>query len=64
MGAVTEFRSRIENLTDEPAYAPWTTLFDDEADEVGRIAKAVRETALAAGLFRGKAFGPRDGEQR
>jgi hypothetical protein len=57
--AGSELRSRIENLSDELAYAPWPTLSDDD---LGRIAEAVRETALGAGLFPGGAFGPRHGE--
>jgi hypothetical protein len=59
-----ELRSRIEDLTDALAYAPWSTLSDEDAENVARVAKAIREAVKAANLFPGGAFGPRYGEHR
>jgi hypothetical protein len=59
-----EMRSRIEDLTDALAFAPWSTLSDDDAEDVARVAKAIREAVQSAKLFPDGAFGPRYGEHR
>jgi hypothetical protein len=46
------------------AYAPWETVPDDQADEVGKVAKVVREAVQSAGLFPSGAFGARFGQHR
>jgi hypothetical protein len=60
----TELRSRVEDLTDQLAYAPWQVLSDDDGAEVARLADAIRAAVNAAGVFPGGAFGPRYGEHR
>jgi hypothetical protein len=62
--AGTELRCRIEDMTDELAYAPWRTLSDDEADDVAKVAKAVRDAIRSADLFPTGAFGARYGQHR
>jgi hypothetical protein len=60
----TELRDRIEDLTDDLAYPPWRTIPDDQAEEVGRLAKVLREAVLAAGYLPSTGFGARFGASR
>jgi hypothetical protein len=59
-----QLRSRIEDLTDELAYAPWRSIPDDQAEAVGRLAKVVRETVMASGVLPTSGFGARFGAHR
>ena len=52
-----EQRSKIEDLTDELAYAQWRTLPDDEATELVALATLIRDAVQAAGVFPSGAFG-------
>ncbi|MEO3760639.1 hypothetical protein ABGB19_20430 [Mycobacterium sp. B14F4] len=67
-GTLTEsgaqVRSRVEDLTDDLGYAPWSKVSDDDAQEVAAVAKAIRDAVLSAKLFPAEAFGPRYGEAR
>lgn len=62
--AGSQLRDRVEDLTDDLGYAPWTAVADDEAQQVAATAKAIREAVLAAELFPTGAFGPRYGQPR
>ncbi|HZA09865.1 SCO6745 family protein [Mycobacterium sp.] len=59
-----DVRSRIEDLTDDLAYQPWRTIPDDQADELRRLARAVRAAVLSAGVLPAAGLGPRFGEHR
>lgn len=59
-----ELRSRIEDLTDTLAFAPWSTLSDEDAETLAAVAKAIREAVKSANLFPSGVFGPRYGEHR
>jgi hypothetical protein len=59
-----ELRSRVEDLTDRLAYAPWRLLSDDDGSEVAELATAIRAEVMSAQVFPAGAFGPRYGEHR
>jgi hypothetical protein len=59
-----DLRSRIEDLTDDLAYQPWRILSDDEAAELTRLAKTIREVVVASGALPSSGFGARWGEHR
>jgi hypothetical protein len=62
--AGVELRSRLEDLTDELAFAPWRSVSDEDVELLKRVGKLIREAVAASGLFPGEAFGPRYGEHR
>jgi hypothetical protein len=62
--AGVELRSRLEDLTDELAFAPWRSVSDEDVELLKRVGKLIREGVAASGLFPGGAFGPRYGEHR
>jgi hypothetical protein len=59
-----DLRSRIEDLTDRLAFAPWQTLSDEQASELVGLATLIRDAVQAAGVFPVGAFGPRYGQHR
>lgn len=59
-----DLRSKIEDLTDELAYAPWQTVSDDEVEELVALGEVIRDSVRAAGVFASNAFGPRYGQHR
>jgi hypothetical protein len=67
-GALTsrglQLRTEIEDLTDRLAFEPWRSLADNDADDLQRFAKAMRQQVVSAGAFPQGAFGPRYGEHR
>jgi hypothetical protein len=67
-GELTEagnaLRVKVEDLTDELAYAPWRTLSDDEVSELVSLGETIRDCIAAAGVFPSNAFGPRYGQHR
>ncbi|OBG88262.1 hypothetical protein A5698_24655 [Mycobacterium sp. E136] len=67
-GALTDagrqLRARVEDLTDELGYAPWSALTDDDGHHIAVVAKRIRDAVSAAKLFPSGAFGPRYGEPR
>lgn len=62
--AGSDLRTRIEDLTDELAHAPWRTLSDDEVQELAALGEIIRDAVRAAGAFPTNAFGPRYGQPR
>ena len=59
-----DLRSKVEDLTDELAYAPWQTLSDDDVQELVALGEVIRDSVRAAGVFPSNAFGPRYGQHR
>jgi len=59
-----DLRTRIEDLTDELAFAPWRTVPDDDVQELVGLGEAIRDCVRAAGVFPANAFGPRYGQHR
>jgi hypothetical protein len=59
-----DLRTRIEDLTDELAFAPWRNVSDDEVQELVGLGEAIRDCVRAAGVFPANAFGPRYGQHR
>ena len=59
-----DLRSRVEDLTDDLAYPPWRAIPDDQAQELSRLAKVVREAVLARGYIPAAGFGARYGAHR
>jgi helix-turn-helix protein len=59
-----ELRSRIEDLTDDLAYPPLRTISDDDAAELSRLTKVVREAVLASGFLPAAGSGARYGAHR
>ncbi|GFG49019.1 hypothetical protein CQY20_30290 [Mycolicibacterium agri] len=57
-------RVKVEDLTDELAYAPWRTLSDDEVSELVSLGETIRDCVAAAGAIPRNAFGPRYGQHR
>jgi helix-turn-helix protein len=62
--AGNDLRSKIEDLTDDLAYAPWRTVSDDDVQELVSLGGIIRAAVRAAGLFPSNAFGPRYGQHR
>ena len=62
--AGNDLRSKVEDLTDELAYAPWQTLPDDDVQELVALGEIIRDSVRAAGVFPSNAFGPRYGQHR
>ncbi len=62
--AGTELRTKIEDLTDELAYAPWRTVADDDVQELVALGEIIRDSVRAAGVFPTNAFGSRHGQHR
>jgi hypothetical protein len=56
-----ELSAKVEDLTDDVAFAPWRTLSDDQIEELTKLAKVIREAVKASGLFPTGGFGPRYG---
>jgi hypothetical protein len=67
-GALTsagnELRTKVEDLTDELAYAPWRTVPDDAVQELVTLGEAIRDAVREAGAIPMNAFGPRYGQHR
>ena len=59
-----DLRTRIEDLTDELAFAPWRTVPDDDVQELVGLGETIRDCVRAAGVFPANAFGPRHGQHR
>jgi hypothetical protein len=59
-----DLRTRIEDLTDELAFAPWRTVPDDDVQKLVGLGEAIRDCVRAAGVFPANAFGPRHGQHR
>ncbi|MDT5101559.1 MAG: hypothetical protein QOC76_5296 [Mycobacterium sp.] len=62
--AGNDLRSKIEDLTDNLAYAPWRTVSDDDVQELVSLGGIIRAAVRAAGVFPSNAFGPRYGQHR
>ena len=62
--AGNDLRSKVEDLTDQLAYAPWQTLPDDDVQELVALGEIIRDSVRAAGVFPSNAFGPRYGQHR
>jgi hypothetical protein len=62
--AGNDVRTKVEDLTDELAYAPWRTVPDDDAQELVGLGEVIRDCVRAAGVFPTNAFGPRYGQHR
>jgi hypothetical protein len=62
--AGSDLRTRIEDLTDELAFAPWRTVPDDDVQELVGLGEVIRDCVRAAGVFPANAFGPRHGQHR
>ena len=62
--AGNELRTKVEDLTDELAYAPWRTVPDDDVQELVALGEVIRDCVRAAGVFPANAFGPRYGQHR
>lgn len=62
--AGNELRAKIEDMTDELAFAPWRLLSDDDVQELVSLGKTIRDRVGAAGVFPVNAFGPRYGQHR
>lgn len=59
-----EVRTKVEDLTDELAYAPWRTVPDDDVQELVGLGEVIRDCVRTAGVFPANAFGPRYGQHR
>ena len=59
-----DLRTRIEDLTDELAFAPWRTMPDDDVQELVGLGEVIRDCVRASGIFPANAFGPRYGQHR
>jgi hypothetical protein len=59
-----DLRTKIEDLTDELAFAPWRTVPDDDVQELVGMGEVIRDCVRAAGVFPANAFGPRHGQHR
>ncbi len=59
-----EVRTKVEDLTDELAYAPWRTVPDDDVQELVGLGVVIRDCVRTAGVFPANAFGPRYGQHR
>ena len=59
-----ELRGKVEDLTDELAYAPWRSVPDDDVQELVALGEVIRDCVRAAGVFPSNAFGPRYGQHR
>ena len=62
--AGNDLRTKIEDLTDELAYAPWRTVPDDDVQELVALGEIIRDGVRSAGVFPTNAFGPRYGQHR
>jgi hypothetical protein len=62
--AGNDLRTKIEDLTDELAYAPWRTVPDDDVQELVSLGEIIRDGVRSAGVFPTNAFGPRYGQHR
>ena len=62
--AGNELRSRVEDLTDELAFAPWRTVPDDDVQQLVSLGVVIRDSVRAASVFPSHAFGPRYGQHR
>jgi hypothetical protein len=62
--AGNDVRTKVEDLTDELAYAPWRTVPDDDVEELVGLGEVIRDCVRAAGVFPTNAFGPRYGQHR
>lgn len=62
--AGNDLRTKIEDLTDDLAYAPWRTLADDDVQELVALGEVIRDCVSAAGVIPTQAFGPRYGQHR
>jgi hypothetical protein len=60
----TDLRTKVEDLTDELAYAPWRTMSDEDVAELVTLGEAIRDAVRAAGAIPMNAFGPRYGQHR
>ena len=67
-GALTsagnELRTKVEDLTDKLAYAPWRTVPDADVRELVTLGEAIRDAVRDAGAIPMNAFGPRYGQHR
>lgn len=59
-----EMRSRVEDLTDQLAFAPWQTLSHEQASQLVGLSALIRDAVSEAGVFPSGAFGPRFGDHR
>jgi hypothetical protein len=59
-----DLRTKIEDMTDELAHAPWRTVPDDDVAELVSLGETIRDAVRAAGVFPSNAFGPRYGQHR
>jgi hypothetical protein len=62
--AGNELRGKVEDLTDELAYAPWRSVPADDLHELVALGEVIRECVRVAGVFPSNAFGPRYGQHR
>ena len=62
--AGNELRTKVEDLTDELAYAPWRTVPDGDVQELVALGEVIRDAVRTAGVFPANAFGPRYGQHR
>ena len=62
--AGNELRTKIEDLTDDLAVAPWRTVSDADVQELVSLGEIIRDAVRAAGVFPANAFGPRYGQHR
>ena len=67
-GALTsagnDLRTKVEDPTDELAYAPWRTVPDGDVQELVTLGEAIRDAVRDAGAIPMSAFGPRYGQHR
>jgi hypothetical protein len=62
--AGNDLRTKVEDLTDELAFAPWATVPDDDVAELVALGETIRDAVRNAGAFPANAFGPRYGQHR
>ena len=62
--AGNELRTKVEDLTDELAYAPWRTVPDDDVQELVTLGEVDSGRRPRRRRDPGNAFGPRYGQHR
>lgn len=62
--AGSELRTKIEDMTDDLAYAPWRTASDDDVQGMVALGEAIGAAVRNANAIPANVFGPRYGQHR